>query len=93
MLHVCIYVVLFITSILPTWEFDFSLMMKVKQFTLNSCAEQFTEVWAKAPSAPCSVPLEHGGWGRKVYFRMKVRKAGEEAKYLFFKTIQLSLVL
>lgn len=46
-------------------EFDFSLMIKVKQFTLNSCVEQFTEVWAKAPSAPCSVPLEHGGGGEK----------------------------
>lgn len=46
-------------------EFDFSLMMKVKQFTLNSCVEQFTEVWANAPAAPCSVPLERRGGGKK----------------------------
>lgn len=57
--------VLFITSIFPIGEFDFSLMMKEKQFTLNSCVGQFTEVWAKAPAAPCSVPLEQRGGGEK----------------------------
>lgn len=44
-------------------ESDFSLRIKVKQFTLNSCVEQFTEVWANAPAAPGSIPVEHGGGG------------------------------
>lgn len=46
-------------------ESDFSLRMKVKQFTLNSCVEQFTEVWANALATPCSVPLELVGGGQK----------------------------
>lgn len=68
-------------------EFDFSLKIQVKHFTLDLYAEQFTEVrqtdWTCHSCTGCQ---------RKVLFGAKVREAGEEAKFLFSKTIRLSPV-
>lgn len=55
----------------------------MKHFTLNLYAEQFTKVWIKAPpQTPAACDQEEGGWEGSVV--QGVRRAVEEAKYLFF---------